>query len=196
MSRPSNWADVVKAHGWGTAPVRLMRRTRRDDETGCIEWTGPLKNALGQIRISVAGHVWTENVNRLAWMIVHQCPVFDGYEIKRTCCNRRCVRHLRLCRAGAIASVCEYRKRRDAAHDAAQARANSRQKLTPRQVATIRRYRAQGRPVAPLAARFGVSAGTIYNAASGATYADSWLDHDRALAERAARVEERSRKAE
>ena len=177
--RPKNWREIVAEYGWGTAPARLMANTRANGE--CIEWLGATVGDVPQIRIAAgpAGkrYVWTESAQRLAWTIARGTTIPPGLQIKRTCCNLLCLRHLRAMRGGGPASVCSYRRLRDVLHQLGRARG----KLSKRNVATIRRWKAEGKVLAPLAARYGVSLCTIYFVARRFTYADSWLERDRAL---------------
>lgn len=170
MGRPADWRDRVRRYGWGTAPARLMARSRLTEE-GCLEWTGAMSRNVPQIRVTTGtGCYWLISAQRLAWMIANRRFVDDSSEVKRTCCNDRCLLHLTVVPIGTIGSVCEYRNQRQALHDCKHSR-----KLTDRQVATIRRWVDEGRVLAPLADRYRVSKGTIYSCANGFTFRHSWI---------------------
>ena len=168
MARPDNWRDLVREHGWGTAPARLLSYSRKsDDHEGCVEWTGPLQahNSTGQIRISVAGCAWTENVQRLAWAVAHGTPAPADREVQRICCNARCLIHLRLARSG-DATVCAYRRQLTAAYKAGLARRS----LSDDQVAEVRELLALGVKQKDIQARFGVSPVVVWSIKTGRSY--------------------------
>ncbi len=167
MARPGNWRELIAVHGWGTAPARIMARTRTVGE--CIEWTGPLAGSIPQIRVCVPGHYWVESAPRVVWMFVRWRRrefVPDGLDVKRSCGNQRCLRHLVLSEPGLIISEVVRQRTIDAHLRSPRNGA----KLSSRQVATIRRWRAEGRSLTPLVKRYGVNAATIYNVANGFYY--------------------------
>lgn len=167
MARPGNWRELIAVHGWGTAPARIMARTRTVGE--CIEWTGPLKGSVPQVRVSVPGRYWVESVPRVVWMFVRWQQrefVPDGLDVKRSCGNQRCLRHLVLSDPGKIVSELVRQRMIDAQLRSTRDGA----RLSPRQVKIIRRWRAEGRSLAPLVKRYGVNAATIYNVANGFHY--------------------------
>ena len=166
MARPENWRELIAVHGWGTAPARIMGRTRAVGD--CTEWTGPLNGSTPQIRVSVPGRWWVESAPRVVWMFVRWPQrefVPDGFDVKRSCGNQRCLLHLVLSEHGVIVSEAARQRL-----SAALLRARVGAKLSPHQVKTIRRWRAEGRHLAPLVRRYGVSDGTIYSVANGFNY--------------------------
>lgn len=128
-------------------------------------------HAVPEIRVTTGtGCYWLISAQRLAWMIANGRFVDDGLEVKRTCCNDRCLRHLTTATPGTVVSVCEYRNQRQGSHDN-----KPRRKLTDKQVMTIRRWADEGRALISLADRYGVSKGTIYSCANGFTFRRSWI---------------------
>ncbi len=160
MARPDNWRALVEKNGWGTAPARLKQRTKR--RANCVEWTGPVTRNCGQIRVTVSYNVhFTINVQQLAWMLRYGRFVPDGSEVKRTCCNKRCVEHLSCVPAGTVASVCEMRKQQKAVRI-----------FTPAEVRQIRRAHSRGETQTGLAEEWCVHYHTIRRLIHRDTYAN------------------------
>lgn len=169
MARPGNWRELIAVHGWGTAPARIMARTRTVGE--CIEWTGPINGSTPQIRVCVPGHYWLESAPRVVWMFVRWQQlefVPDEREVKRTCGNYRCLRHLVLSGRGLIVS--EVVRQRISDGQRASPLSRARAKLSPQQVVVIRKRRAAKQNLMPLAKRYGVSQAVIYGVANGYSY--------------------------
>jgi hypothetical protein len=92
----------------------------------------------------------------------------DGLDVKRSCGNHRCLRHLVLSGHGLIVSEVARQRLSDALRASPLARSHA--KLSPRQVTVIRKRRAAKLNLMPLAERYGVSQGAIYGVANGYNY--------------------------
>ena len=162
--RPQNWREL----GFGTAESRLIKRSVRVGD--CLEFSGAQRNGIAQVRISAGGFVWTENATRLAFLLWVGGDIADGQEVQRACGNLRCIErsHLALTEKGRFAS--EIARQRSLAATVESGR--KRRLLSPRQASTVRRRVRDGRTLADLPAKFGVSDGTIYNIANGFLYRD------------------------
>ncbi len=68
--------------------VRLFAKTKSDPNTGCLLWTGCIKNTgYGEIRIE--RRVF-KRVHRLAWEIAHG-PIPEGMAVCHKCDIRHCI---------------------------------------------------------------------------------------------------------
>ena len=75
------------------AGERLRNETTRDDDSGCLIWTGALdRDGYG---LTYVGAPWA--AHRLAWLLAHG-PIADGLVIDHLCHNRTCIEpdHLRV----------------------------------------------------------------------------------------------------
>lgn len=71
---------------------KLGERSKRDDETGCLVWSGRLERGYG--RMQYDGR--TQYAHRIAWQLARG-PVGKGMTIDHLCHNRACIEvdHLR-----------------------------------------------------------------------------------------------------
>jgi hypothetical protein len=70
--------------------LRLLTRVAVNDETGCWEWTGTLRNGYGAIGIdSVKTRMTTRYTHRLVYEALVG-PIPDDRQIDHLCRNRRC----------------------------------------------------------------------------------------------------------
>jgi hypothetical protein len=164
MPRPMGWRSL----GFGTALERIGKRSKRS-RSGCLVWSGNLNNGVPQIRITVSGEVWTESAHRVVWYSSGRHIDSDS-NLKRTCCNPRCVELSHLAEVGNGEMASE--KERGIVRDKLVRAARARRRLSDARVRTIRRRHSKGKPIRLLAERYGVSVSTIYAVASGRIYRD------------------------
>lgn len=70
---------------------RLAKRLSLDEDTGCLNWTGPtVHNGYGRLQLSMAGGKRTRiRAHRLAYELARG-PIPAGMEVDHLCRNRRC----------------------------------------------------------------------------------------------------------
>lgn len=116
-------------------PARL-----EPNQSGCLEWTGPLDPANGYGQVGYDGKTW--RVHRLAYTLA--CgPIPAGMFVLHSCDNRRCCNpaHLRLGTHAENMQDIVDRGRRKGINSGAR---NGRARLTMQQVRAIRRAYAMG----------------------------------------------------
>lgn len=65
---------------------RLMRRVNKDAESGCWNWTGPLRKGYGSFTLGKM----PMGAYRAAWILMRG-DIPDGYHIDHLCRNRACI---------------------------------------------------------------------------------------------------------
>ncbi len=81
VATPDRWSPDK------TAVTQLMKGTRPNRETGCIEWFAP-RNWRGYGTINHRGVRWM--AHRFSW-IAHNGPILDGQYVCHRCDNPPCV---------------------------------------------------------------------------------------------------------
>lgn len=147
------------------APVadRLAARSRRDGE--CLLYVEGQANKRGHVRIGYQGR--DQYVHRVAYQLAHG-PVPDGLHVLHSCDVPRCIEPAHL-RAGTNAQNIDDKVSRGRAHRLVGSR-NPAARLTEAKVEQILLGLAQGRTLADLGQRFGVSLQTVSNIKRGRSW--------------------------
>jgi hypothetical protein len=139
-----------------TLEERFLEKTRRNDETGCLEWTG-CKDKKGYGHFRYNGKVIRSH--RVSWMI-HRGDIPEGLFVCHTCDNPGCVEinHLWIGTDGENLKDMYDKGRRDQVGEN-----NGCSKLMWEKVEVIRiKYADGGVTMKQLAEEFGVSKSAIY----------------------------------
>ena len=149
--------------------TRFWEKVDRLSVDGCWRWTAS-KNPGGYGTITINGR--TTKASRVSWMLEHG-PIPSGLWVLHHCDNPVCVRpsHLFLgtCLDNHRDSIAKGRRSRHGG--LALGENNGRSKITNRDVAAIRKARANGERVIVIAARFGTSRQNIYSITNANTWA-------------------------
>jgi hypothetical protein len=82
LSLPADYAPKVAAR---------IRTRSQETPTGCIEWSGTVKNdGYGKIKLRHGGRTRTTGPHRAAWLSMVG-PIPEGLQIDHLCRNRLCV---------------------------------------------------------------------------------------------------------
>lgn len=86
-TRIRNLPDDYRAH----LRERIFQKSRSNDESGCLEWTGPRnRHGYGSVRLRVEGRVRYTGAHRAAWL-AFQGAIVGDLVIDHLCRNRACV---------------------------------------------------------------------------------------------------------
>lgn len=161
-------ADVFETWAWLLGRLDRSGPVRDGMDSPCWVWTGP-RERKGYGRLDVQKKPIL--THRLAWWATHGEPPAPDMKVLHACDFPPCCNpaHLRL---GTYAdnNADRHVKGRDAVGAAIRAR-HPLNKLSPEAVVAIRLESANGVSAEELAARFGVTTGTIRRAASGRSWA-------------------------
>lgn len=147
---------------------RLERRSKLNEQTGCVEWTGSSRNGYGRLCIGSRedGTRRSVSAHRLVLELAgHRIP--EGMEVCHTCDNRKCINKDHLF----IGTKADNMADRDAKgrNFIAKGELNGAHKLTESDVAKARILHP-GMSYRSLAKRFGVCHKTMAQAIKG----ESW----------------------
>lgn len=145
----------------------IERFMAKVDRSGCCwEWTA-MMSTRGYGRIKINGR--RVSAHRVSWTI-HNGPIPEGLWVLHRCDNRRCVNPEHLFLGTHEENMRDMREKGRAS--SGEARYNA--KLTESDVAEIRRLRAEGSRLRPLAERFGVTVQVVSSIALGR----KWRSHE------------------
>ena len=145
---------------------RLMRHTKYDETSGCLEWVGSKRNGYGRMIIGsrTDGTRKSVSTHRISYELTYgEIPI--GMEVCHKCDNPSCVNpsHLFL---GTRQDNIDDRERKGR-NNPPKGEKHAKAKLTEADVLTIRTKRLQGVSFGKLAKEYGVCKKTIQDAVSG-----------------------------
>jgi hypothetical protein len=142
------------------AIARLLKRARRDPETGCLVWTGGkyAKSAYGAI--TYRRKTW--RAHRLAW-VAHKGEIPNGLYVCHACDNTLCIATEHLFLGTPKDNMTDMRIK---------GRGRFRSRLTVEEVVRVKRLLAEGLAMAEVARETGVSYASVFAIKSGKNWRD------------------------
>lgn len=162
----------ARKRGEPTMPTkqRLISHVKINSVSDCWEWQGCIRGGYGRLTIGSRkdGSRKSVSAHRLSYEIFKGI-IPETYEVCHSCDNRKCINPDHLFVGTKQENVKDReRKGRNIVHFG---EANSRAKLTQKDVLRIRQERAQNKtPYSELAQRYGVCKKTMQNAVHGKTW--------------------------
>lgn len=145
---------------------RIMRHTRYNSTSECLEWTGNRRNGYGRMTVGsrTDGTRRSVSAHRVSYELEYG-EIPEGMEVCHKCDNPCCVnpKHLFL---GTRQDNIDDRERKGRNHPP-RGEKHAKAKLTETDVLAIREKRVQGKSFGKLAEEYGVCKRTIQDAVSG-----------------------------
>lgn len=147
---------------------RFWRYVTRASDAECWPWTGATtKRGYGMLPAGDrnAGERRNNMAHRISWALAHG-PIPEGMDVCHSCDNPPCVNpaHLFIGTRADNMRDCARKGR------SCKGERNGQAKITAADVRDIRRLRAQGEKLLPLARRYGLTEGTVCNIANGKSW--------------------------
>ncbi len=143
--------------------ARFWRQTKKNPDTGCIEWIGAVSGAgCGYGSVSIRGR--KGGAHRVGYVLTHNRPIPSGQVVRHKCPNPLCVVHLTV--------GTQTENMQDAIEEGriAHGPRDRRWALTAELVAVMRRLHEMGDSLASLAAGFAVPPSTVKNVLARRTW--------------------------